>query len=553
MPGQAGTPIAIILAFVRGPFAAAMLIVGAFALGTWGYLTADLNLSASEAIYGALRLFNTDNLIPLGAPSPWQIDVAQFMAPLSIAYAALSAVFAVLREQTQRLRTRLFARDHVVVVGLGSRGSRLIRALRDSHTLVGIDNGAAESALKGLSYQATVIRGDGRDPAVLRAARVDRAAHLVILVDDDSTSLEVVAAANLIVDRHQPVTFHVAVRGVSLWAELHRLPLIAHGARRRVEFFSVPDQTAARLVESLSQAVDGLHSPTIALRGEGPTAARTIVRALRGEGGREIASIHLTSEDPDAVLTAVAETDKWAAERIHTVSSLPNDLEPEVILVAGYPEAQALSEATGLARRFPNAELITAVQDVDVSNALEGTGVELTRVTLVPVEAAVLSKMLLESSTIETVARARHAEYVAQQTARGDTQETNTSLVSWEELPDSLREANRRFAEGVASALAELGAEVVPLSGAPSASELDLPEPVLERLAYLEHERWRRDHERDGWTRTSGPKDPERKLHPLLIDWEQLDESDREKDRDGIRGLPKLVADAGYEIKLPRS
>ena len=54
----------------------------------------------------------------------------------------------------------------------------------------------------------------------------------------------------------------------------------------------------------------------------------------------------------------------------------------------------------------------------------------------------------------------------------------------------------------------------------------------METLARQEHDRWMNDLVRDGWTYSSGAKDPMRKTHPLIVSWEELDETEREKDRD---------------------
>ena len=78
--------------------------------------------------------------------------------------------------------------------------------------------------------------------------------------------------------------------------------------------------------------------------------------------------------------------------------------------------------------------------------------------------------------------------------------------------------------------------------------ELDLSDDEIEELARFEHDRWSSDLQRDGWRYTDGSKDPDRKLHPLLVPWEELSEEDREKDRDTIRALPRMLAAAGFTV-----
>ena len=59
---------------------------------------------------------------------------------------------------------------------------------------------------------------------------------------------------------------------------------------------------------------------------------------------------------------------------------------------------------------------------------------------------------------------------------------------------------------------------------------------------------WVADLLGQGWRRTDGPKDPQRKLHPLLESWEELSEAERDKDRMAVRELPEMLLRAGFEI-----
>ena len=149
------------------------------------------------------------------------------------------------------------------------------------------------------------------------------------------------------------------------------------------------------------------------------------------------------------------------------------------------------------------------------------------------------------SELIDAIARAQHANYVKEQTGRGETADDNPSLVSWEELPESLRQSNRRYAEGVRSKLDAIGATAVP---GDEGGPFEFTEDELEILARMEHDRWAGDLARDGWV--PGPeKDPRHKEHPLLVGWEELSEAEREKDRDAVRNLPAVLSAAGYGIE----
>jgi hypothetical protein len=68
----------------------------------------------------------------------------------------------------------------------------------------------------------------------------------------------------------------------------------------------------------------------------------------------------------------------------------------------------------------------------------------------------------------------------------------------------------------------------------------------LEELAELEHMRWAAERRRQGfvWGATRGPG-----THPDLVDWTELSEPVRDKDRDAARRWPGLLAQVGFGLE----
>lgn len=75
----------------------------------------------------------------------------------------------------------------------------------------------------------------------------------------------------------------------------------------------------------------------------------------------------------------------------------------------------------------------------------------------------------------------------------------------------------------------------------------DMDAKVLERLAEAAHKVWMKGKLRDGWK--YGPAtDKEQKIHNCLVPYDQLSEADKESDRDMVRGIPEILAAAGYKM-----
>ena len=146
------------------------------------------------------------------------------------------------------------------------------------------------------------------------------------------------------------------------------------------------------------------------------------------------------------------------------------------------------------------------------------------------------------------LAQAIHDRYVAGAVAGGQRFGTSP-LVAWADLSDDLRAANLAQARDIPRKLARVGCTAEPASGRRTGPRA-FTDAELEALSIREHERWARQRRRAGW-RYAPARDNARKLHPCLVSWNRLPESEREKDRDVVRRIPGLLADVGLRIVRP--
>jgi hypothetical protein len=163
---------------------------------------------------------------------------------------------------------------------------------------------------------------------------------------------------------------------------------------------------------------------------------------------------------------------------------------------------------------------------------------------------------LILGGTHEILARAIHEDYVRCQRELGDTSpqegvrstyESNPSLVPWNELPDDLKESNRQQADHVGNKLKAIGCGVAPLTDW-DAERLQFSAEEVELMAQMEHHRFVEERLAAGWTYAAGAKDTGRKTSPTLVPWDDLPDSEREKDRNPVRGLPRFLAQAGLQV-----
>ena len=69
----------------------------------------------------------------------------------------------------------------------------------------------------------------------------------------------------------------------------------------------------------------------------------------------------------------------------------------------------------------------------------------------------------------------------------------------------------------------------------------------IDKLAEMEHERWMQEKINTGG-RYAKTTDKMKKLHQLLVPWHELPHEEQEKDYALVRGIPKILAKAGYTM-----
>lgn len=159
----------------------------------------------------------------------------------------------------------------------------------------------------------------------------------------------------------------------------------------------------------------------------------------------------------------------------------------------------------------------------------------------------------LEGELLERLAGAAHNVFCAELERQGysygaetnDEMKTHNALRPYTELSDELKQFNRNNVRDIPNKLSATGYVMIPARS--NEPPFDFPGDDLERLAKIEHERWRSERLASGWTYAE-MTDKENKSHAALVDWKDLHEDEKEKDRELIRKIPKILSIAGYAI-----
>jgi voltage-gated potassium channel Kch len=546
-------------------------VIAALALGYFGFRLyfedQQGGRGATDLWYLSLQLFVLESGSVPETGAPWQLEVARLLAPVTTAAAIVVALVAVFREELEEVRLRL-RRGHVVVCGLGERGSRLVLSLLAAgYRVVAIEIDPANQAILEMRGRgALVVVGDARMGEVLRRAHIQHVAHVVALAGADGTNAEVaIRAGDLASARGPALTCLAHVRDPGLCALLRSEELAAgHATNYRLDFFNIYEQGARALLHDNPPFRDTTDEPHLAVIGLTPLGQAVIIEAARKwrvhPDARE-RRMQLTVFDPEAEgvidllkarypqLDHVADVRSVETGFDHLDVSTVGSAKPwQAIYVCVDDDSSALD--TALQARRSLADLSTPIvvelgRSAGLAELLERpAGYE----GLHPFDLfdRTLQPELLLGGTYEILSRVIHAEYVDEQRRQGATAATVPSLVPWDRLPDSLKESNRDQAAHIGVKLAAIGCGIAPLCDW-DADQFTFTQDEVERLAEMEHDRWTKQRLRDDWK--LGTKDIDAKVSPYLVPWGQLIDDVKEWDRRAVRGIPGFLARAGYQVE----
>ena len=113
------------------------------------------------------------------------------------------------------------------------------------------------------------------------------------------------------------------------------------------------------------------------------------------------------------------------------------------------------------------------------------------------------------------------------------------------DLPAELQHSNIDNAAHIPTKLLSIGYRIRPVNKGFKPLALHLDDEEVETMARVEHLRWSWEKRLNGWS-YGKTKDDKKKIHPGLIPYDELDEPEKEKDRELVRLIPAILQDINY-------
>jgi hypothetical protein len=159
----------------------------------------------------------------------------------------------------------------------------------------------------------------------------------------------------------------------------------------------------------------------------------------------------------------------------------------------------------------------------------------------------VCNTKLLYEQPRDILAKAFHENYLENRISGGKPADADQTMVSWGILSSNVKIKNYQQVDNLLKITNEFGFKISLLIDWDAPSKI-FPNELVERMAEREHDLWMANYLQEGWKYQSGEKDFSTKTHPALREWNELPDQERQKNRDFVRNIPKLLAKAGYQL-----
>lgn len=547
-------------------------LVGKGAYSSWdfNYLALQLFILKSGDVFGDVN---------------WKLQLARLMAPTLTFSTAVLGIVGIYRERMKLLKVN-YLKKHVIICGLGRKGLLFTeRFISRGFEVIVIEQDKDNHLVDRCSEAGgLVLFGNATDALLLHKARVDKAQYLISVCGDDGANAEVAVHAREIVQRRKGKPLHCLVHITDPQLCLLLKQSEIHKGKRdnfRLEFFNVFDSGSKMLLEefppehteSQSQS-DPLHFIIIGLgrlgesltvnlsrklhKNNGTSGNKARITVIDRDAGRKMKSICMRYPTLETMSDLVALDMDVRSPEFQEAAFLFNKDACEVTKIFICLDNESLGMTTALILRDKLLSctvpiIIRMVHDSGLSSLI-GKNAPQHYLFRDLYAFGLLDHTCTEETvlhgTFETIACCIHNQYLESEKKKGLTLQDNPSLLSWDDLPENLKESNRQQAEHIRKKLEAVGCDIMLMTDW-NEKLFEFSRNEIEIMAMMEHERFVEERKRDGWK--VGPvKDIKKRINPTLVPWDELPEEEKNKDREVVKNLPANLAEAGFKIYRTR-
>lgn len=548
-----------------------------------------------------------DPISPVEPPNvPLSLIIVKILVSLMLLRALFKLVQCVFFEQYTQLKASI-KRHHLIVIGIGNKGSRIIEDYRHDTgmTAVAIEKNADHRNLDTLRRLGhAVVIGDATEPNALKNANARHAHTLICFIKNEQNAIQIASQLtqlqlNIRLSNRplSPIRCFVHLdnpRLVNIFHQHSDCGSQPHPSGNplapcvNIRFFNLYSMIARRFFYQLPQDIAPvLQQPNTHVRfllwGFDDVSQVLLLQGLRTfhllpsqssewlifTANARVAEQRFLDKYPQAVqlseqtgmrrIQFIDDTEQYVQlidEHIHR-ATLHNDAPTnlyQIAICASGKDKRNLATAVELLHQtsdgYPPHDFLIYVlysESHDITTLLTGNARE--RLRFFGDNDDFCRYELITAEKQDTLAKAIHEDYLRQVAQASPmpqpiASESQYYQAQWDNLNEDGKDANRMQADHIIYKLILTNKLTSLTEGQP----LTFSDSEVEQLAITEHQRWATHRYLRGWQQGDS-RDDARKLHPSLVPWQALNDSEQQKDRDTILRIPLLIRER-HDIEL---
>ncbi|MGN5954264.1 NAD-binding protein [Sphingobacterium lactis] len=495
---------------------------------------------------------------------PWELILAKVFAIGILLFGAFKIIQKVFSEQ-YNLLVASFKNKHTVTIGISKKGRQLLHSLKDDQQekAIVIERTAEHANINSVKKEGhLVLIGDAEEKNTLMEARIKRAKRLIVFLENEQAVIEIMETTQEIYRKCKPeqlLKCYIHLRNPRLIDLMKNAGLRFEQSNMEMHFFNIQKMVARAFFAKLplifrDKDWDIQQLKKVIFLGYGEYAKALMIQTLRifhlhedekleiliysDQAERDRNNFKEQFPKADHVYPIQFKEFKGSYQELLQENQLQQDNQNTLFIVASDDDQSNLNHAIEIlykTKGFSSFPIFCLNTEGKGLRSLISQEEEMDRLYFFGNMEDTCHVEFITGEKQDILAQAIHDDY--RKLLAGSSSESSSYTSDWLTLSEDAKDASRTQADHIIYKLLLTKRPLID----PKDEDLVFNAEELERLAIIEHNRWMAHRYMQGWD-FANQRDDLLKLHPSLIAWEDLSESERQKDRDTIIRLKTLFA-----------
>ncbi len=547
------------------------------------FVSAGIERNFLDLMFQSMKIFGMEFVDEFQSPLPWKLEIARWLAPSVIAYAATRAVLHFIWREFKSLRLKGY-KDHIIITSLNDKSRFLVNdlLLNDEKVVVVADIENPKKLDQLEKNRAIIVPGDINQTKFLKNIAAHRAKYFVFIDNNDeiniSSAITIYQYLSETAKGKEQILFTHVADDIKL-NELIELKFFEEQTAKisknandkealnnncEIRIISMNERAARimfinyspdRFTPTTTQDSPQVH---IALFGSNDLTQSFILKIARLGHYANFKKVKITLFHEGHYVIKKLEQNFPALFDLVELNSIDKPLElfdinelsaihKEHNISAAYIMCKEDSLASEILKKLTffesnkNLDVILTLRNPEgiLSKWYDGNlinNINLEKFNLIEKS---FTKEALISEALDKQAIIIHNDYLSK-LSKPDPVNKATHRI-WEMLPVEARNQNREQADHIEVKLRTINCKSE-LKSTSNSEEFNFEGDncMIELLSKIEHNRWWASKRLAGW-KYAEIENGEKKLHPDLIEYEKLSEPVKDWDRNAVKNIRELL------------